>query len=591
MSLRDTDPALHAWRQFCLDEALDLVDRVLFDGSARTQPGLRPAWQAQLREALLEPRRAGLDTAIGGVVVETLSGVSLLCDDEVNESIQLRGAVQAIDHEAEFVLRELGALALRWYRETDALGYPSPVLLEAATLAETLDRALHAAVPSAPRRLDLLKELRPALVREATRSYERQCAWLQSTGARAIDAAQAARAGLSARVAHAAPAPAAPIPPGQVAALFERLQDHARLGPGMRELLQGLSRLAQASAAAEPALLQDPQHPLWLLTDRLVALSQLDLDGQAPGKIALHQRLQPLMDALQRAPQPLLTRHYEQARVHLERLANASLPDPVHPGPVAHLQQAERHAELLPLVQAQVVEQLQRTKLLPQASQFLLGDWVRVITRTSARDGVDGPGPRRWTAVIDTLVDAAALERPRPPTPAELDCLLLEVHDGLRAIDEAPARIQRQVDELRVALKAWPRRAAASAPGPESPPEVAGSPDIQSSAWIHHADLATVPVAMDESPDSPAWRDAQQWLAGLAVDDLCRACLQGRWTAVRLDWISDNGQFFAFSRRQGTPFCTSRRVLERMRGEGLITTIPAGEWLRDAVESLPQEPA
>ncbi|MBN8489663.1 MAG: DsbA family oxidoreductase, partial [Burkholderiales bacterium] len=77
---------------------------------------------------------------------------------------------------------------------------------------------------------------------------------------------------------------------------------------------------------ADPAVLQDTAHPLWLLTDRLVALSQLDLAGQAPGKIALHQRLRPLVDALQRAPQPLQSRHYEQARVHLERLANASLP-------------------------------------------------------------------------------------------------------------------------------------------------------------------------------------------------------------------------------------------------------------------------
>ncbi|MBN8487233.1 MAG: hypothetical protein J0M20_05850, partial [Burkholderiales bacterium] len=185
MDLRDADPALYAWQQYCLDEALDLVDRVLFDGSARTQPGLRPAWQAQLREALLQPRRAGLNTAFGGVVVDTLSGVSLVSDDEVTESIQLRGIVQAIEHEAEFALRTLAALALRWYRETDALGYPSPVLLEAATLTETLDRALHAAVPSAGRRRDLLLELRPAMAREATRSYERQCAWLQSTGARA----------------------------------------------------------------------------------------------------------------------------------------------------------------------------------------------------------------------------------------------------------------------------------------------------------------------------------------------------------------------------------------------------------------------
>ena len=133
-----------------------------------------------------------------------------------------------------------------------------------------------------------------------------------------------------------------------------------------------------------------------------------------------------------------------------------------------------------------------------------------------------------------------------------------------------------------------PGAALAEPPSGEPPPVAEGSPDVQASDWMHHADLSTVPMTLVDQADSPAWRDRAQWLAGLAAGDQCRACLQGRWTAVRLDWISDNGQFYAFSRPAAPPFCTSRRVLERMRGEGLITTIPPGRWLQTAADTLPE---
>ncbi len=598
-------PEFSVWRQHCLDEALDLVDQVLFHGGARTQPGLRPAWQAQLREALLEPRRAALDSAIGGLLVDTLSGITLVSDDEVNQAIRSRGAVQALDHAAEWPLRELAALTLPWQAEAVWLGHSSPLLLEPAALTETLDRALNDCVPLAARRLELWQELTPALVSVATALYERQCAWLQGQGRRGLPGVSRPT-GSPTQAPHPPVAPVSATAPGtspiappasrldlgehQVAEVFERLEARLVGHPGMAALLRDLGRLVQASAQADPPLRHQAEHPAWRLADRLVALTQLAPAQEDAGRPALHTRLKPLADALVRAPQPLQARHYEQALFHLERLAPAALPEPLPGSGSAQWEQAQRQAELQPLVRAQIADQLRRTELVPTVAQFLLGDWVRVLAHTSAREGVEGAGPRRWTRTIDELSAAADQNRPRPLTPAELDCLLLEVRDGLRAIGEAPSRIERQLGELGEALKAWPRRVPAPTAGPSAtgsiPPE-AGSEDMLASNWLHHADLATVPVSMDEAPDTPGADDRQRWLGGLQAGDLCRASLQGRWTTVRLDWISDNGQFFAFSRRQGTPFCASRRVLQRMRGEGLITTIPPGDWLRDAVAQLP----
>jgi hypothetical protein len=222
-----------------------------------------------------------------------------------------------------------------------------------------------------------------------------------------------------------------------------------------------------------------------------------------------------------------------------------------------------------------------------------------VLTLTSARDGVDAPSTQRWAKVIDSLVDGADRYRRRPLSPAELECQVLDAQDGLRDLAMPTARIQQHLDDLRAELSHWPRTALASADDSASLavavsdeerahllPE--GSADIDDSDWHHHADLATVPVDLhDADPNSPAQRDRQAWLDSLAAGQLCRIFLQGRWTSVRLDWISDRDQFYAFSRRRGPAFSTSRRVLERMRAEGLVTSVDPGQWLREAVDTLP----
>ena len=112
--------------------------------------------------------------------------------------------------------------------------------------------------------------------------------------------------------------------------------------------------------------------------------------------------------------------------------------------------------------------------------------------------------------------------------------------------------------------------------------------DSEASDWPSHADLATVPIALDaQNPDDPARRDCEAWLDGLAVGDICRIHRQGQWTTLRLNWRSDNGAFYAFANQGGLAFCASRRVLTRLRLEGLATTMTRGQWVRRAVDTLP----
>jgi hypothetical protein len=600
MPLVDPDLLFPTWRQQCQDDALDLVDRVLFSGSGATQPGLRPAWQDRLTRHLTAPDQPGPSRSVD-TDLATLSGLVLVSDDEVNQNIASQRVVQALDDRGEWLLRDLAARCHLWRWQAEQAGFLQPLLLEPAVLVQTLCEALEDCIPHPPRRQVLMNELAPALTREGPALYQRQLDWLDSQGVAAQPLAMR----------RALPPAAGPVlaqtggitvATEQVPALLAGVALQAGMSEGMRQCLDRLAPLIQRSLHLYPQLLEPQQGAAWQLIARLASLSQLDPGGTGTAdKPALDQRLAPLLKALQDQPGPLSPQHYLRALAHADRLALASLPEPVgtqHREAEALNLQASQ-LELQPLILRQMADRLAPLDLLPGVRQFLLGPWVQLLTLSSARDGVDAASTQRWANAIDALVDGADRYRRQPLSPAQLDCQVLEARDGLQALGLPPGRVQQHLDDLHAELSHWPRMAMTR---PDDSASLAaevtdaerdhllptGSPDIDDSDWHHHADLATVPVDIHEAePNSPAQRARQAWLDGLAPGQLCRIFLQGRWTSVRLDWISERDQFYAFSRRHGPAFSTSRRVLERMRAEGLVTSVDPDQWLREVADTLP----
>jgi hypothetical protein len=190
------------------------------------------------------------------------------------------------------------------------------------------------------------------------------------------------------------------------------------------------------------------------------------------------------------------------------------------------------------------------------------------------------------------LIEGAGTGRRAPLSRAELDCLRMEAEDGLADAGLPAVRIRQHAADLAAALATWPR------PSPDTQLEADAlladdNPDsaLQGAgddAWPSHEDLATVPIALDaHNPDERSLRDCEAWLDGLDVGDVCRIQRQGQWDTLRLNWRSDNGAYFAFGNSSGLAFCASRRVLGRMRLEGLATTMARGQWVRRAVDTLP----
>ncbi|WP_396268735.1 DUF1631 family protein [Ideonella sp.] len=645
-----TAPSFMDWLQRCRSDAAELVQRALRAAGLQHQAGLREAWLMKLERALSDP---GLTRhpARNGLP----SGIMLMSEAEVSEGVVVKRLVQDMHTAADWLLVELQTRGEPlWHAELADGQWPHAALLHPGLLADTLCQALRVSVSVPQQRLEVLSQLATPLTRLLNPLYERQLEWLELQG---VSAPPIAPSATSLQLAAppssetdkprptletyppSLPQAAVGITATQVPALLARMAQQAGLDAGMTALMADLAVALQRSVEAQPEMLANEQGVTWRLVERLVALGQL-YPLHKPGKLPLEQRMAPLIERLQRSKSPAKDSAYQRVLDHVEQMHLAALKAAADAQrqPEAQLDVEVRRDELEPLILFQMLDRLSGQDPQPEIRQFLLGPWVQVLARVSATEGVDSPAAQRWTALVDVLIEKSAQDLSQPLGPAELECLLMEVREGLSAGAHTDERIRSHEADLMTALAEWPRaRTVHPAPAPNAPaplphappskpPESAaepfavvadqgfddapeappapdaterlasagdqgttpGSEDMLSSRWAHHSELETVPqVLQDDPPDSPGRLARAAWINGLAAGQMCRIFMQGRWTSARLDWVSDRQRFYSFSRPRDTPFTASRRVLERMRSEGLITTIDPGQWLRAAANSLP----
>ncbi|MFO1336772.1 MAG: DUF1631 family protein [Burkholderiaceae bacterium] len=588
--------------------------------------GLARSWVAHLAQPagpVPPPTQPANPFVASGFGVPT--GLSLMSDDDVDEDIESTRLVQAVEAAAEWSLRDLRS---RLASAPPAPGAPRDEVLplSPARVVGALCATLHDEPIEPPVRLAVLRTVAEPLAQGLARVYEAHAELLADWGLQPArytirrDPVPEPGAGAAAR--------AVAVAEDRIPALLAQVSDQAGLSPGMQGLMARLAGPVARSIAADGRLLESMDNPLWRLVDRLAALGQLDT-APSPGafQLPLHLRLEPIVAALEQAAQPMPAERYAQALAaaeveamgvagHTRPMAgdDATVPMPLGPsGPVTAapapvvfsepaLAAEERRRELEPVVRAQMAARLRDAPVLPAIRQFLLGPWLGVVLHSLVEHGEDSPATQRVLNTVEALAKAGGTELRAPVSRAELDCLRMDAEDGLAAAGHLPAGHARQhVLDLVAALSAWPRPREAADTSVES--TLSGGADSAVDAfdaivaaeagdaperWPSHDELATVPIALDaHNPDERSLRDCEAWLDSLAVGDICRVQRQGQWATLRLNWRSDNGHFFAFGNSAGLAFCASRRVLGRMRLEGLATTMARGQWVQRAVETLP----
>jgi len=570
-------------------------------------PTLATSWAAHLTRPTAAPSGpAGLgapspsSSPFSGSGFGVPSGLGLMSDDDVDEDIESTRVVQAIESAAEWSLRDLRS---RLASAPPAAGgaRDETLPLAPARVVRALCAALHDEPIEPAVRLAALRIVAEPLAKALGNLYQQHAELLAEWGL--LPARYTIRREPEPRPAARPPAAAVGIAARQIPALLSQVAGEASLSPPMQSLMRRLAGPLARSVAANPHLLDSADNPLWRLVDRLAALGQLDTDG-APGdfQLPLHLRLEPIIAALEAAGPPMPAERYAQALAEAEAEAGIAAdntrpvpaeptaPMPLDPATLSEpaLAAAERHRTLEPLVRQQMVARLRQGHVLPEVKQFLLGPWLGAVLHAVVTHGEDSPRAERVLRAVESLIEAGSYQRRGPLSRAELDCLRMEAEDGLAAAGVAAPRIRQHVQDLATALAVWPRpvpdtsiSAEALLPDEE---ELAGAelPD-----WPSHHDLATVPIALDaHNPDERSLRDCEGWLDSLAVGDVCRIQRQGHWDTLRLNWRTDNGSYFAFGNSTGLAFCASRRVLGRMRLEGLATTMARGQWVRRAVDTL-----
>jgi len=585
-------------------------------------PALAGAWAAELTQP--QTRKAPATSSPMPFFASGFSvpgGLSLMSDDDVDEDIESTRVVQAIEGAAEWALRDL--------RSRLASAPPAPggardetLPLAPARVVGALCATLHGADLNPAVRLAALRTVADPLAHALAGLYQQHVEMLNDWGLQPARYTirrepEARPAGGARHAADASPGPASQaggrgvgVVSSQIPALLAQVAGEAGLSTGMQGLMARLAAPVARSVAADQRLLDSVDNPLWRLIDRLAALGQLDTDV-APGslQLPLHLRLEPIIARLEAAAQPMTAERYAKALAEAEAeahdvadtntrsqtLSSALLPggttSPLSVGALptaATLSTEPPRQELEPLMRAQMAARLRDDPVLAEVRQFLLGPWLQVIVKAFAEQGEEAAATQRVLGAVESFIDAGSYRRRTPVRPAELDCLRMEAEDGLLKIGEMPGdRVQQHVLDLRVALAAWPR----PAPDTEFSALLDELDDVATpdpDAWPSHDELATVPIALDaHNPDERSLRDCEAWLDSLAAGDICRIQRQGQWATLRLNWRSDTGTYFAFGNSTGLAFGASRRVLGRMRLEGMATTMARGQWVRRAVDTLP----
>jgi len=618
----------------CQNDAVALLNQVCRDAGAgsggaslwvtpaqrqarQELPSLAIAWALQLAQPT-SPKSPSVSVPMPFIAsgFDVPSGLSLMSDDDVDEDIESTRVVQAIEGAAEWSLRDLRS-RLASAPPTAGGGRDETLPLAPARVVGALCATLHDAGMAPPVRLAALRTVADPLARGLADLYQQHAQLLNDWGllpARYTIRREPEARPAAGRASHEAPRAAGSkeavgVASNQIPALLAQVAGEAGLSSGMQALMNRLAAPVARSVAADQRLLDSADNPLWRLIDRLASLGQLDTDA-SPGslELPLHLRLEPIIAKLEAAAQPMPIERYAQALAEAEaeahgvadvhgHTAGATAPmqlgtstTPLHASPTATAVATERQRqELEPLMRAQMAARLRDDPVIPEVRQFLLGPWLHVIVKAYADQGEEAPATQRALAAVESFIDGGSYRRRAPLSRAEMDCLRMEAEDGLLQVSQMPGdRVQQHVLDLRTALATWPR------PAPDTEfsallDEPQAEADIEdTSVWPSHDELATVPIALDaHNPDERSLRDCEAWLDGLAAGDICRIQRQGQWATLRLNWRSDTGTYFAFGNSTGLAFCASRRVLGRMRLEGLATTMARGQWLRRAVDTLP----
>lgn len=402
------------------------------------------------------------------------------------------------------------------------------------------------------------------------------------------------------------------------------------LQPPVRALIGHLQEAAQHLARLQPAVIDDPQHPMWRLLNQLAdtAAGYARADDAELQAFLAHIGPQVARVASQRPPHARdFSDTLQHAEDFLQQQGQQQLTE-AQPQ-VSALRTDDRRQALRPLLSQQLEQQMamqlgellrpsspsrartgpdgqplpKRPRLPKAIPRFLQGAWVDVLTHVMSADTPDAD--TRLQGLLATT--EALLASLKPPASAaeqqalrvQLPALVQQVQEAMADAGLSEAVQTAALDALMVVhtqyLRLPPRAPlpTTSFPPDEDEAGEANEPAMRERPWGVNTDighLPTVPMALmgegrgHVAPGTPQWLDALQPGAWL------KQHVQGQWCTTRVLWVSEHRAYVVVKDRQsGQLHSLTRGALSRLHEAGLVTGLQERSLVQRTVDSLLQD--
>lgn len=392
--------------------------------------------------------------------------------------------------------------------------------------------------------------------------------------------------------------------------LFQQMQADAEVPAQVRQLIGQMEPVLQRAAQQDTWVLRSDQHPAWRLINQMAAYAAGYGENDAVALRGFLAFMQPRVARMLPEPGPgsveleTTLKEMQQFIVSQSQAAVQQAPQAV-----ARLREADQRLTLHPLLQQQVANQVELVKLPQVIKDFLCGPWVEVLTHTMATTSPEDDESQAMLCVVDDLVQS--LQRPESIDARE--ALRRKLPDLSNRLQRGMASINMPRHEQDTLLEALMRMHTRVLMATPKPPKLERERTGFESSTLANLDallddlrfaqadgrpldtnlgsLPTVPMAFGENADDAAiLARRRQWADALTPGTWCKLFMQGQWTTARLLWVSENRQFYMFGGDlAGRLHSLSRRALERLRAEGLATSLEDRSLMQRAVDSMVQE--
>lgn len=387
--------------------------------------------------------------------------------------------------------------------------------------------------------------------------------------------------------------------------LFDAVLSDSRLPPAFRTVMARLQVSALRVALVDTSMVQNYDHPVWRLMNRIGSAAETYTRTTDPRWAALLAYCETLVDEMQRAPVQDAAL-YRLSLSRLESFLGEQLREQqtrAQPT-IEALTRIEQREELERQISQRLTEQMVPIRTTAGVRRFVTGGWATVLAESMQRHGEKSETTLEYLRATDDLLWSLRLPdhpQSRKRLLAMLPSLLQRLRSGMSMLGVPEGEQQQVMDDLMAVHTEALRPGKTGAPEPELTPQEIVQRMRDETSWdtpsrppfsdslIDLSSMDTVPAEILPGA-STSHDDVTKLVEGMPLGARYHLFVHGRWARVQLLWRSGRGEYFLFAGMDPLHnHSITRRALERLGEEKLLKPLDDVSLVQRAVDGLMQK--